>query len=74
MTLGSNQVIVRNLSHTVNTPGPHLMLIDIVRNSTSATIGKNPNIYLMRIYSTSANEKHCEISKNSPGANFALSE
>ena len=30
------------------TPGPHLMRIHLVRNSSSAIFGKNPKIHLVR--------------------------
>ena len=42
------------------TPGPGLMRIHLVRNSTSASYGKNPKYSLMRIYSTTVN---CVLSK-----------
>ena len=40
------------------TPGPRIMRIHLVRNSTSARFGKKPfNIRLVQTYSTSASEK-----------------
>ena len=45
--------------HQKNTPGPRIMRIHLVRNSTSARCGKkSSNIHLMQIYSSSANKKN----------------
>ena len=38
-----------------DTPGPRIMRIHLVRNSTSARFGKKINIHIVRIYSTIVN-------------------
>ena len=37
-----------NGESTPSTPGPHLMRIHLVQNSTSAIFGKSPKIHLVR--------------------------
>ena len=48
---GTSVSMTTLLIHTVahSTPGPHLVRIHLVQNSTSAIFGKSPKIHLVRI-------------------------
>jgi hypothetical protein len=47
------KVVVEKMTKNHRTPGPRLMRVHLVQNSTSAKFEKSPNIHLVRIFALS---------------------